>query len=156
MPVTQKIKKQVKKPYIAAVGRRKEAVARVRLYNLAKGEEAEVFGEKYKAGDTIVNGKVIGEYFNFHGYVPQYKRIFDDTKTLGKFLISAKVEGGGLAGQIDAVVHGIARVLDKFDKEAYHGILRTNGYLTRDPRVRERRKVGTGGKARRKKQSPKR
>lgn len=155
MPTVQK-KNNKQKNYIAVVGRRREAVARVRLYNLGKGEEAEIFGAKYKAGDTIVNGKTIGEYFRFHGYIPVYKRIFDDTDTLGKFLISAKVEGGGITGQLDAFVHGVARALDKLDKEAYHAILREHGYLTRDPRTRERRKVGTGGKARRKKQSPKR
>ena len=66
------------------------------------------------------------------------------------------VAGGGLSGQLDAAVLGMARALDKLDPEKFHPILRSKGYLTRDPRTRERRKVGMGGKARRKKQSPKR
>ncbi len=154
--VKAKSTKRPTKPFTAAVGRRRESVARVRLYALETGEEATVFGEKYKKGDMIVNGKVIGDYFRFSPLVPVYKKIFEDTNTLGKFLISAKVEGGGIKGQLNAVIHGIARALDKYNPEAYHAILREHGYLTRDSRERERRKVGTGGKARRKKQSPKR
>ncbi len=61
-----------------------------------------------------------------------------------------------MAGQLDAIVLGIARVLNEYDKEKYRPVLKTKGYFTRDARIRERRKVGTGGKARRKKQSPKR
>ena len=59
-------------------------------------------------------------------------------------------------GQLDAVVHGIARALSLLDRDAYRAILKTAGLLTRDARAKERRKVGTGGKARRAKQSPKR
>lgn len=74
----------------------------------------------------------------------------------GKFIFTIKVVGGGVNGQLDAMIHGMARALDKQDSDTYHDILKEGGYLTRDARVRERRKVGTGGKARRKKQSPKR
>ena len=71
-------------------------------------------------------------------------------------VITSKVAGGGIEAQLDALILGVARALDKFDANTYHGILREKGYLTRDPRTRERRKVGNAGKARRKKSSPKR
>lgn len=141
------------KNYIFAVGRRREAVARVRLYSTGK---ALVNGVELKKGETIVNSKPIQEYFRFAPYAPIYNKFFINTDTSGKFPLSIKVAGGGLRGQLDAVILGLARALDKLDREKYHKILRDNGYLTRDPRTRERRKVGMGGKARRKKQSPKR
>jgi len=143
------------KNYIATVGRRKEAVARVRLYNPSNGKVT-VNGSDYKKGDFIVNGKMVNEYFGFVGFAPRYNNIFKETDTDGKYVISAKVTGGGLSGQFDAVIHGVARALDALDSEKHHKILREKGYLTRDARIRERRKVGMGGKARRKKQSPKR
>ncbi len=148
--------KQVKSaPFTYAVGRRKESVARVRVYN-PQGTTISVFGNEYKTGDLVVNGKQAAEYFRFKPYEPKYKKIFELTDTLGKYFVSVKVEGGGIGGQLDAMLHGIARAFDKIDTEKYHTLLKSNGYLTRDPRTRERRKVGTGGKARRQKQSPKR
>lgn len=148
-------KKLSKQNYIFAVGRRKEAVARVRLYNPSSGK-VDLFENSYKKGDIIVNNKLISEYFRFAGFEPRYKKVLSDTGTLNNFVLSIKVAGGGLSGQLDAAVHGIARTLDKLDREKYHAKLREKGYLTRDARTRERRKVGMGGKARRKKQSPKR
>lgn len=143
------------KPYIFAVGRRREAVARVRLYNPTSGR-VDVFNTPYVKGDVIVNGKKIEEYFNFLSYGPRYRRLLQQANADGKYIFSIKVAGGGLSGQLDAILHGMARALDKLDHEKYHKALKSKGYLTRDPRARERRKVGTGGKARRKKQSPKR
>ncbi|MFI5265509.1 MAG: 30S ribosomal protein S9 [Candidatus Levyibacteriota bacterium] len=143
------------KNYIHAVGRRREAVARVRLYNPTNGK-VEVFGEERKRGDIIINKKLIAEYFNFPAYGPKYKKIFEMTGVDGKYIFSARVVGGGLSGQLDAFIHGVARVLDKLDSEKHHKTLSDAGYLTRDPRTRERRKVGNAGKARRKKSSPKR
>lgn len=151
--MAEETKKTQSKNYTQAVGRRREAVARVRIYS---GAKAEVFGEERKHGDIVVNGKPIAEYFRVTSYGPKYKRVLEELGIAGKYIISAKVEGGGLSGQLDAVIHGVARVLDKLDSEKFHKLLREKGYLTRDPRTRERRKVGTGGKARRKKQSPKR
>ena len=141
------------KNYIFAVGRRREAVARTRLYNTGK---AVVNGVELKKGEVLVNGKPIQEYFKFTAYGPIYNKFFADTDTANKYVFSIKAQGGGLSGQLDAVILGMARALDKLDREQYHSVLRSNGYLTRDPRTRERRKVGMGGKARRKKQSPKR
>lgn len=123
------------------VGRRKEAIARVRL-TLGNGQ-------------MTVNGKPVGEYFL--GLVSQkrYQKPLEITKTTGKYTISAKVEGGGQFAQLDAVVHGIARALSKAEPEL-RTTLKREGLLTRDARAKERRKYGLAGKARAKKQSPKR
>ncbi len=141
------------KAYVSAVGRRREAVARVRLYSASS---AQVFGEDRKRGDIVVNKKLVSEYFRTPAFESKYKKIFDTTGTSGKFIVSARVVGGGLSGQMDALIHGVARALDVLDSEKYHKTLSDGGYLTRDPRTRERRKVGNAGKARRKKSSPKR
>ncbi len=137
---TSKIKSS-SKDYVYALGRRKTATARVRLYR--------------KSGDMIVNEKAIGQYFNGEVAHALYMRPFEITGTVGKLSFSAKVEGGGKESQLDAVIHGLSRSLVKID-ETYKSLLRKAGLLTRDPRMKESRKVGTGGKARRKKQSPKR
>jgi len=153
MVQTAPTKRASKKDFIFAVGRRREAIARVRLYNTPS---ITMKGEEYRRGDVIVNQKAVGTYFSFKAYQPVIAKFFDATGAKEKFIYSIKVEGGGLHGQLEAVLHGIARALDKVDREKYHSALKDNGYLTRDARVRERRKVGTGGKARRRKQSPKR
>jgi len=134
--------------YILAVGRRKRAVARVR------------FGDKsLKKGDFMVNGKSAAEYFKGKVYQTLYEKPFKLTETLGKIAVNVSVSGGGPKGQLQATVLatvlGIARALSK-SEEKFKKTLRDNGLLTVDQRVRERRKVGTGGKARRQKQSPKR
>ncbi|MBI2330067.1 30S ribosomal protein S9 [Candidatus Daviesbacteria bacterium] len=126
---------------ISTVGRRKEAVARVRI---SSGN-----------GQITVNGKPIGTYFLGPMLQKRYSRPLEVTKTSGKYSISVKVEGGGQVSQLDAVVHGIARSLAKIDP-ALRPVLKKAGLLTRDPRVKERRKYGNAQKARAKKQSPKR
>ena len=128
--------------HFQAVGRRREAVARVRLF---KGQ-----------GQLTVNGKPIAEYFT--GLISQklYQRPFELTKTLGELSGSVKVLGGGAHSQLEATIHGISRALQILDRDKHRGILKSNGLLTRDPRARERRKFGQAGKARAKKQSPKR
>ncbi len=128
--------------YIFAVGRRKTAVARVRLF---KGK-----------GEILVNNQPIAKYFPSEQAKVFYLKPFQVTETLNKYYATIKVEGSGRSGQLGAVVHGLARVLDKENKEAYHSSLKKAGLLTRDPRAKERRKVGQMGKARKKKQSPKR
>ena len=95
------------------------------------------------------------EYFG-KSFEKTYKQPFQITGTENKFAVSIKVSGGGKMGQLDAAVLAIARALDKIDREKFHATLKKKGMLTRDPRVRERRKVGMGGKSRRRKQSPKR
>jgi len=130
------------KKYTYAIGKRKTSTARVRLY---KGK-----------GDTTVNGLQITEYFP--GLVSTYKwqLPFKLTDTREKFYATIKVAGGGKKGQLDAVVQGIAKSLNNYDEKKFRQVLKKAGLLTRDARKKERRVVGTGGKARRKKQSPKR
>ena len=147
--------KKAQKDYVFAVGRRREAVARVRLYETVK--DGLSFGDTpIKKGDILVNAMPISEYFS--GDVSRY--IYSEplrvTNTQNKFTWSIKVDGGGKSGQLQAVVVGIANALNKINEKEYRAILKKKGFLTRDARVRERRKVGTGGKARREKQSPKR
>lgn len=126
---------------ITTVGRRKEAVARVRL---SPGK-----------GQILVNGKPITEYFLGPILQKQYNRPLEVTKSSGQFTISVKVVGGGLASQLDAVIHGMARAIAKVSPE-FRTSLKREGLLTRDARVKERRKYGLAQKARAKKQSPKR
>lgn len=127
---------------IAAVGRRKEAVARIRLMT--------------GSGPISVNGKPIHEYFSGIIYQKFYQKPFEVTDTLGKYTGTIKVAGGGIQSQLDAVVHGISRALSKADSESLRSSLKKEGLLTRDARVKERRKYGLAQKARAKKQSPKR
>ena len=142
--------------YYEAIGRRKQSVARVRLYLTKKGGEALVNKLTIKAGEIYVNGKSIDE----GAFKPHHKSFLSVPLTLtenqNRFAVSIIVAGGGTTGQLDAMIHGIARALIKVDKETYRPILKSNGLLTRDPRKKESRKVGTGGKSRRMKQSPKR
>lgn len=129
--------------YIYSVGRRREAVARVRLYPRKKGK-------------TTVNNLLIEQYFPGEVFENLYLEPLRVCNLIDKYLITIKVNGSGKRGQLGAVVHGISRALVKLDEEKFRSVLKKHGFLTRDPRMRERRKVGTGGKARRKKQSPKR
>lgn len=141
--------------YYEAVGRRKSAVARVRLYIVTKQKEISVSDLKIKKGDIYVNKKLINQYFPGEVAKSKYTQPLKLTDNLDRFAISIQVKGGGKNGQLDAVVHGISRALELVDK-SYRPILKKKGLLSRDARVKERRKPGTGGKARRKKQSPKR
>jgi small subunit ribosomal protein S9 len=147
-------KQEVKTPkrdYIFAIGRRKESVARIRLYHNSVTWD----GIAVSKGDIVVNKKKAMEYFG-EGGVKVYGEPLRLTNIEKKFAITVKVAGGGKMGQLDSTALGIARALDKLDRGKLRLILKKKGFLTRDPRVRQRRKVGMGGKARRKKQSPKR
>lgn len=137
-----KVKKTKQANYVFAVGRRKSAVARVRLYK--------------KKGELTVNDQPIDQYFPGTVNRFYYQRPLKLVESLGKYSATIKVVGGGANSQLEAVVHGLARAFNALDREKYRPILKKHGLLTRDPRVRERRKAGTGGKARRQKQSPKR
>lgn len=148
-------KKQVKKEYVYAIGRQKEAVARVRLYAHVK-EDAKWGETPIKKEQILVNAIPVEEYFPGPRAKAQYMQPLVITETFSKYAITVKVVGGGKNGQLDAMTKGIARALSALDPQKFRTSLKTVGLLTRDARVRERRKVGTGGKARRKKQSPKR
>lgn len=150
-----KTQKKNTKDYIFAVGRRREAVARVRLYQTVKADQT--FGDtQVKKGDILVNSMPASDYFSGEVSRHLYSEPLRITNTQNKFTWTIQVDGGGKSGQLQAVVAGIANALNKLDKDAYRIMLKKKGFLTRDARVRERRKVGTGGKARREKQSPKR
>ena len=113
--------------YYYGTGRRKTSVARVRL----------VPGD----GVLLINGKSPSEYFgrrDLETVITQPLRI---TETMGRFVASIKVEGGGIAGQAGAICHGIARALVAADEEL-RPVLKRAGLLTRDPREKERKKYG--------------
>ena len=128
------------KIHATAVGRRKTASASVRL----------VSGN----GSISVNGLPAEKYFPGVLAKARYELPFK-TVEVGKYSAVVKVAGGGHNGQLDATALGIARALLKI-KESFRPVLRQAGLLTRDPRQRQRRMVGMGGKSRRRKQSPKR
>jgi len=130
---------------IHAIGRRKESVARVYL---KKGK-----------GEIIVNGRPAERYFAAEPYVKERLRQvifkpFEVTGMLGKFDVKARLNGGGITGQLEALRLGIARALLGFDED-YRGVLREHGLLTRDSRMVERKKYGRH-KARRREQYSKR
>ena len=132
-----------KKPnYTYAAGRRRTAIARARIF----------FGK----GITTVNAKPIEEYFPGAVNKEIWSKPFKAVEGSDKYYASIKVEGGGLRGQVEAATNAIAKAFTKENREQFRTPLKKLGLLTRDSRIRERRKVGMGGKARRKKQSPKR
>ena len=115
------------KPYFYGTGRRKKSVARVRIYP--------------GTGEITINGRSIDEYFGLETLKLIINQPFGTTNTMGKFDVIANVQGGGLSGQAGAIRHGIARALLKAD-EAYKPALKAAGLLTRDPRMKERKKYG--------------
>lgn len=143
--------KESKQQYTLAVGRHRESVAIVRLHkNQTSWDDIAL-----NKGEILVNKKKAEEYFGKRA-LPLYTEPLRMTNTQDKFAITVKAVGGGNKGQLLATVLGIARALDKLDREKFRKILKGKGLLTRDSRTRERRKVGMGGKSRRRKQSPKR
>ncbi len=108
-------------------GRRKESIARVRLTS-GKGE-------------IIVNGRKLDEYFGTEILKVIVNQPFAVTNTIGKYDVIVKVTGGGYTGQAGAIRHGISRALLEANSE-YRPVLKANGFLTRDPRMKERKKYG--------------
>ena len=121
------MEKQVKK-YYEATGRRKSASARVRIYEKGKGE-------------IIVNNKNLTDYFKFFEYLQQAASPLDLYDKKNKLDVSVKISGGGPRSQAEAIRHGIARALVQMNEELKPA-MRKNGYLTRDPRAKERKKPG--------------
>jgi small subunit ribosomal protein S9 len=142
--------------YYEAVGRRRESVARVRLYIVGKDKTALVNGVKMKAGEMVVNNRPIQLVFPSLREKVLYVSPLKITQSEDRFVVSAIVRGGGKNGQINALVHGLTRAIEKTDKNAMRPLLKKADLFTRDSRTRQRRHVGTGGKSRRVKQSPKR
>lgn len=160
MPKISKEKKEKEKKsespeYYKAVGRRKESSASVRLYTGTSGK-VKIGDSEIKKGDIIVNSLPVEKYFPGEIYRKNYLEPFRSTDTLDRFAVSVKISGGGKQGQIGALIHGISRALVKVDEDKFRTVLRKKGFLTRDSRVKERRKAGLAQKARAKKQSPKR
>ena len=117
-----------KKPYMYGAGRRKSSVARVHLFEGGNGT-------------ITINGRDIDEYFGLETLKMVVRQPLEATGTVGKVDISATVSGGGVSGQAGALRHGIARALLSVDP-AYRTILKQAGFLTRDPRMKERKKYG--------------
>ncbi len=115
---------------IQATGKRKSAVARVRL--------------TLGSGEIKVNGRAMDEYFPRAALQIMIRTPFDKTESLGRYDIVATLCGGGVAGQAGALRHGIARAIEKLDG-TQRATLKRAGYLTRDPRKKERKKYGQKG-----------
>jgi small subunit ribosomal protein S9 len=116
--------------YIEGIGRRKRSTARVRIYM-----------DDDSSGSFAVNGKDAKEYFPRFGDYETLAGPLADTELLSKVDVTVLVSGGGITGQTSAVRLGLARALVKYD-ENMRGLLRSEGHLTRDARVKERKKPG--------------
>ncbi len=115
------------KPFFYGTGRRKSSVARVRLYQ--------------GSGNITINGRGIDDYFGLETLKLIVRQPLALTDSLEKFDIVCNVNGGGFSGQAGAVRHGIARALLQYD-EGLRPALKKAGFLTRDPRMKERKKYG--------------
>ena len=117
-----------KKKYFYGTGRRKSSVARVRVYENG-------------TGSIIINGRDIDDYFGLETLKLIVRQPLVTTGLLGKVDINATVSGGGVTGQAGAIRHGVARAL-LLANEEYRPALKSAGFLTRDPRMKERKKYG--------------
>jgi len=133
----KKNKEKKNNKYYEAVGRRKRAVARVRLFSVGPSQSI-------NAGNFIVNNKPYKEYFPIFSLQKVIESPFVKLKAIAQFKGTAKVKGGGPSGQAEAIRHGIARALVLFD-ESFRKKLKKAGYLKRDPREKERKKFGLKG-----------
>ena len=118
-----------KKAYMYGTGRRKSSVARVHLFPNG-------------TGSITVNGRPLDDYFGLETLKLIVRQPFAATDTMGKFDVEATVTGGGVTGQAGALRLGIARALNAVDVEASRPALKKAGLLTRDARVKERKKAG--------------
>lgn len=117
-----------KKPYHYGTGRRKSSVARVHLFPNG-------------TGSITINGRPLDDYFGLETLKLIVRQPFAATDTMGKFDVEATVTGGGVTGQAGAIRHGISRALLEMNAE-YRPALKAAGFLTRDPRMKERKKYG--------------
>ena len=119
---------QSKNPYMYGTGRRKSSVARVRVYPNG-------------TGSITINGRDIEEYFGLETLKMVVRQPLNTSGVVGKVDIVATVTGGGVSGQAGALRHGISRALLQMDPE-FRPALKAAGFLTRDPRMKERKKYG--------------
>ncbi len=117
-----------KRPYFYGTGRRKKSVARVRLYA--------------GSGSVKINGREIDDYFGLETLKLIVRQPLNLTGTADKFDIECRVAGGGVTGQAGAIRHGISRALLQYNSEELRPLLKKAGFLTRDPRMKERKKYG--------------
>jgi len=136
-----RVKKVRASEILMGTGRRKTAVARVWL--------------RSEKGPILVNDKPIEEYFRSEVAKKIYEEPLRVVNRVGQFSGTIKLEGGGTSAQLGAVVHGLARALASYEP-SFKETLSKKKLLTRDSRMKERRKAGHAGKARKRKQSPKR
>ena len=122
------VQAEVQQPYHYGTGKRKTAIARVRLY-------------PDDPGPVIVNGKPMDEYFNWEPWQVTINEPFRVTDTINRFRVVARVTGGGVNAQAQAIRHGIARALVVFDQDL-KVTLRRHGLMTRDSRIKESKKYG--------------
>ena len=120
--------KKLNKNFFYGTGRRKSSIARVRLLN--------------GNGKITINGKDMEEYFGVDTLKVIVKQPLVATNTLDKYDVVAKVTGGGISGQAGAVRHGISRALLEANSTEYRPTLKAAGFLTRDSRMKERKKYG--------------
>ncbi|MCD8144643.1 MAG: 30S ribosomal protein S9 [Oscillospiraceae bacterium] len=118
-----------KKPYNYGTGRRKSSVARVRLYQDG-------------TGSITINGRDIDDYFGLETLKMIVRQPLELLGLTGKVDIVATVSGGGVSGQAGAIRHGLSRALLTVNAEEYRPALKKAGFLTRDPRMKERKKYG--------------
>ncbi len=116
------------KPYFYGTGRRKQSIARVRIYP--------------GTGAITINKRDIDDYFGLDTLKLVVRQPLELTGNVGKFDVVCNVAGGGVSGQAGAIRHGIARALLQADAEAFRPALKKAGFLTRDPRMKERKKYG--------------
>ncbi|MBQ3202489.1 MAG: 30S ribosomal protein S9 [Clostridia bacterium] len=117
-----------KRPFFYGTGRRKSSVARVRLYE--------------GTGKVTINGRDIDDYFGLETLKLIVRQPLNLTELTEKFDIECRVAGGGVTGQAGAIRHGVARALLQYDSENLRSALKKAGFLTRDPRMKERKKYG--------------
>jgi len=122
------VQAETQQEYYYGTGKRKTAIAKVRLY-LDDG------------GSIIVNGKTMEEFFNWNPWQLEIKEPFRATDTVNRFRVNARVLGGGVHAQAQAIRHGIARALVVYD-ESLKPALRQAGFITRDSRIKESKKYG--------------
>ena len=120
-----------KRPYFYGTGRRKKSVARVRLYA--------------GSGSVKINGREIDDYFGLETLKLIVRQPLNLTGTADKFDIECRVAGGGVTGQAGAIRHGISRALLQYNSEELRPLLKKAGFLTRDPRMKERKQYGLKG-----------
>lgn len=117
-----------KRPYFYGTGRRKKSVARVRLYA--------------GTGKITINDRDIDDYFGLETLKLIVRQPLNLTGTVEKFDIECRVAGGGVSGQAGAIRHGVSRALLQYNSEELRPLLKKAGFLTRDPRMKERKKYG--------------